>query len=144
MPRTCENTLYREYNISSCSNIHTYNYLETHSVIAATAQYPAGFAVSASSNTNNIKTISRLSYLKTIFNFLFACIQSRQPATIVWACRERKWQVVIFSVFYAVRVVLWAQWALLWNKPSWSRLLSCGIFKAQQREFYLNLILQTR
>lgn len=130
----CENTLYREYNISSCSNLHTYNYLETHSVIAATAQYPAGFALSAFSNTNNIKTISRFSYLKTIFNFLCACIQSRQLATIAQACRERKWQVVIFSVFYAVRVVLWAQWALLWNKPSWSRLLSCGIFKAQRGE----------
>ncbi len=97
----CENMLYREYKTSSCSNLHTYNYLETNSDIAATARYPAGFAVSASSNTNNIKTISSLSYLKTIFNFLFACIQSRQPATIARACRERKWQVAILSVFYA-------------------------------------------
>lgn len=73
-----ENTLYREYK--TCSIHHNYNYLETHSVIAATARYPAGFAVSASSNTNNIKTISRLSYLKTIFNFLF-CLYSEQATS---------------------------------------------------------------
>jgi len=95
------------------SNHHTYNFLETHNDIAATARYQAGFAVTASSNTNNIKTISRPSYLKTIFNFLFACIQSRHPATITQASRERKWQVAIFLVFYAVQVVLWAQWSLL-------------------------------
>lgn len=118
----------------SCSNHHTYNFLETHSDIAATARYPAGFAVSASSNTNNIKTISRPSYLKTIFNFLFACIQSRHPATIARASRERKWQVAIFLYFMRRKLFCEHSGLCSWNKPSWLWLLSCSVFKAQRGE----------
>lgn len=138
-----ENTLYREYKNSSCSNHHTYNYLETHSVIAATARYPAGFSVSASSNTNNIKTISRPSYLKTIFNFLFACIQSRhQPQSPGPAEREND-KLRFFSILCSpscfVSTVVFALGISLRGHGSFHVVSS----KPSEGSVYLNLLQHT-
>lgn len=131
----CEHTLYHEYKTSVCSNQHTYNYLETHSTIAATVWYPAGFAVWVlpailiTLRLSAAPLILRPSLISSLLVFRAGTRrQSPGPAE-----REND-KLRFFQVFYAAQVVLWAQWALLRNKPSWSRLLSCGVFKAQRGE----------